>query len=174
MLIGMIAAIFVVVADQMSKALVFGYISEKHAAVQVTDFFNLVGAWNTGVSFSMFDNLGGYGVYVLSGFALIVVCVLVYWLIRENSRFMQLALGFVIGGALGNVIDRLRVGAVFDFLDVHVGGHHWPAFNVADSFICIGAFLIVWGGLCGLDAKKPETNQINFQKITVEKEKYDA
>lgn len=153
MLIGIIAAVFVIVADQISKALVFGYLEQKQAAVHVTDFFNLVGAWNKGVSFSMFDNLGGYGVYVLSGFSLIVVCVLVYWLVRENSRFMQLALGFVIGGALGNVIDRLRVGAVFDFLDVHINEHHWPAFNVADSFICIGAVLIIIGGLCGLDAK---------------------
>lgn len=173
MLIGIVAAVLVIVADQISKALVFGYLAEKHAAVHVTDFFNLVGAWNTGVSFSMFDNLGGYGVYVLSGFSLVVVCILVYWLIRENSRLMQLALGFVIGGALGNVIDRLRVGAVFDFLDVHINEHHWPAFNVADSFICVGAILIIVGGLCGFD-KKAEQNEITVKIEETEEEQKDA
>jgi signal peptidase II len=69
---------------------------------------------------------------------------------------MQVALGMVIGGAIGNVIDRVRLGAVFDFLDVHAFGHHWPAFNVADSFICIGAFLIIIDGLCTKDCKKVE------------------
>ena len=60
---------------------------------------------------------------------------------------MQVSLGLVIGGAIGNVIDRLRLGAVFDFLDVHCGGYHWPAFNLADSFICIGAVMIVCDGV---------------------------
>ena len=73
---------------------------------------------------------------------------------------MRVSLGFVIGGAIGNVIDRVRLGAVYDFLDVHVGAHHWPAFNVADSFICIGAVLIVLDGIifdrCGLNKKTEE------------------
>ena len=146
-MIGIIAALIVVVADQISKALVFGYLSETRPLVEVTSFFNLVTAWNTGVSFSMFDNLGQYGVYLLSGFALIVIAFLVYWLCREEDKYMQLALGFVIGGALGNVIDRIRLGAVFDFLDLHVAARHWPAFNVADSFICIGAALIIINGM---------------------------
>ena len=60
---------------------------------------------------------------------------------------LQVLIGFIVGGALGNVIDRVRIGAVFDFLDVHVGGHHWPAFNVADSFICIGAVLLIFGNM---------------------------
>lgn len=177
MLVGIVAAVLVIVADQISKALIFAYLAQKQAAVHVTDFFNLVGAWNKGVSFSMFDNLGGYGVYVLSGFSLIVVSVLVYWLIKENSRFMQLALGFVIGGAIGNVIDRLRVGAVFDFLDVHVNNHHWPAFNVADSFICIGAVLIVIGSLCGFDTKakaKAKAEEIIMEIEETEEEAENA
>jgi len=172
-LVGIIAAVLVIVADQISKALVFGYLAEKQAAVHVTDFFNLVGAWNKGVSFSMFDNLGGYGVYVLSGFSLFVVCLLIYWLIKEKSLFMQLALGFVIGGALGNVIDRLRVGAVFDFLDVHIHEHHWPAFNVADSFICIGAVMIIVGSLCGFD-KKAKQNEIVMEIEETEEEGKNA
>lgn len=147
MLVGIIAAIVVVIFDQLSKALVYGYLDDAGSMVTVCDYFNLVSAWNRGVSFSMFDNLGGYGVYVLSAFALVVVGVLIYWLKHEEDRLMQLALGFVIGGALGNVIDRIRLGAVFDFLDVHINAHHWPAFNVADSFICIGACLIIFSSV---------------------------
>lgn len=149
MLAGIITALAVALFDQISKALVFSYLVEHGSLVTVTSFFNLVTAWNKGVSFSMFDNLGGYGVYVLSVFSLTVVGFLLYWLKHEQNLFMQLALGFVIGGAVGNVIDRVRIGAVFDFLDVHAYGYHWPAFNVADSFICIGAFLIVLNGICG-------------------------
>lgn len=152
---GIIAALVVIALDQVSKALVYGYLDETAPQVTVTSFFNLVTAWNRGVSFSMFDNLGDYGVYIWSSFSLVVSGLLIYWLWQEKSRLMQVALGFVIGGAIGNVIDRIRLGAVFDFLDVHVGFHHWPAFNVADSFICIGATLIILGSLkSGCEAKK--------------------
>lgn len=143
MLAGLITALAAVVSDQASKALVFGFLAETQPVVAVTPFFNLVSAWNTGVSFSMFDNLGGAGVYILSAFSLVVVGFLLYWLSREKTLLMQVSLGMVIGGAIGNVIDRVRIGAVFDFLDVHFGGYHWPAFNLADSFICIGAVLII-------------------------------
>ena len=91
----------------------------------------------------MFNNYGNLGVYLLSGVALAVVLALLWWLKSEKDRVIQVALGMIMGGAIGNVIDRLRLGAVFDFLDVHAFGHHWPAFNVADSFICIGAGLII-------------------------------
>ena len=111
--------------------------------IEVTSFFNLVKAWNTGVSFSMFDNWGTIGVIVLSLVAIFIVAYLSWWLKTEKSRVIQVSLGFIIGGALGNVADRILLGAVFDFLDFHVKGQHWPAFNVADSFICIGAAIII-------------------------------
>ena len=91
----------------------------------------------------MFNNYGNFGVLLLSGLALVIVFALFFWLKDEKNRLTQAALGMIMGGALGNVIDRLRYGAVFDFLDVHVGDSHWPAFNVADSFICIGAGVII-------------------------------
>ena len=147
MIIGLLVALLVIVLDQISKIAVYSYLVEVGKAVEVTSFFNLVSAWNTGVSFSMFNNLGVNGVYILSAFSLTVVGFLLYWLKKECSFYMRMSLGFVIGGALGNVIDRIRLGAVYDFLDVHIGGHHWPAFNVADSFICIGAVLIVLDGI---------------------------
>lgn len=164
MFIGLIAALLVVVADQLSKWMIFDYLSHTQRIVEVTPFFNLVLAWNTGVSFSMFHDMGNMGVYILSFFALVVVGFLLYWLKRETVKLMQVALGFVIGGALGNVIDRLRMGAVFDFLDVHIEAHHWPAFNVADSFICIGACLIIFQGVFA--------GQGSVKKVqTVQKEK---
>lgn len=147
MLVGFLVALGVMALDQLSKYMVFEYLMKTSPVVEICSFFNLVSAWNTGVSFSMFNDLGGHGVYILSLFSLSVVGFLVYWLNKECSLYMRVSLGFVIGGALGNVIDRLRLGAVFDFLDVHIGHHHWPAFNVADSFICIGALLIVCDGI---------------------------
>ena len=91
----------------------------------------------------MFNNYGNIGAYVLSGVAIAVVAALFFWLRTEKCKLTQIALGMIMGGALGNVIDRLRLGAVFDFLDFHIGENHWPAFNVADSFICVGAGLII-------------------------------
>lgn len=147
MFIGLMTALVAFVLDQASKMLVFSFLANSRPVFELTPFFNLVMAWNTGVSFSMFDNLGGAGVYVLSAFSLIVVGFLLYWLRDEKSVLIQMALGMIIGGAIGNVADRVRMGAVFDFLDIHAFGYHWPAFNLADSFICIGAALVIGNGL---------------------------
>lgn len=143
MFLGLSVAALILVLDQASKYYVMHHILGAYALINYTSFFNLVQAWNTGVSFSMFNNWGYLGVIALSGVALTIVGFLVYWLYTEKSRYNQVALGFIIGGAIGNVIDRIRLGAVFDFLDFYVGDRHWPAFNLADSFICIGAFMII-------------------------------
>lgn len=143
MILGLLIALGVIIVDQVSKYVVMHYILSEYVALVVAPFFAVVRAWNTGVSFSMFNNFGIKGVYILSGVALIIVALLLKWLKSEKNRLVQVALGFIIGGALGNVIDRIHLGAVFDFLDFYVGDHHWPAFNMADSFICIGAALII-------------------------------
>lgn len=142
-LLGLIVAGVIIIADQLSKYYILHHFLELNSYVNFGDYFNVVRAWNTGVSFSMFNNYGNVGAYVLSAVAIAVVIALFVWLKSEKSKLMQVALGMIMGGALGNVIDRLRLGAVFDFLDFHIGESHWPAFNVADSFICIGAGLIV-------------------------------
>ena len=111
MLAGLITALVAVVSDQASKALVFGFLAETQPVVAVTPFFNLVSAWNTGVSFSMFDNLGGAGVYILSAFSLVVVGFLLYWLSREKTLLMQVSLGMVIGGGKGTGFCRGGIGA---------------------------------------------------------------
>lgn len=147
MLIGLLVALGVIIVDQLSKYVILNYVLQEYAAIVLAPFFAVVRAWNTGVSFSMFNNYGINGVYILSGVALLIVAALLRWLKNEKSRLLQVALGFIIGGAIGNVIDRIRLGAVFDFLDFYIGDHHWPAFNAADSFICIGAALIIIHGL---------------------------
>ena len=156
MFLGLLIALGVLVADQLSKFWVLNFLLEDRAGIFYTSFFNVVRAWNTGVSFSMFNNYGGMGAVLLSMLALLIVLFLLYWLKNENSRLAQVALGFIIGGALGNVIDRIRLGAVFDFLDFHIGESHWPAFNLADSFICIGAVILIAQGLWDTCSKKRE------------------
>lgn len=143
MLLGLSIAFLVLVLDQVSKYYIMFHVLGEYSIISYTSFFNLVRAWNTGVSFSMFNNWGSLGVIVLSLVAMTIVSFLLYWLYTEKNRTVQIALGCIIGGAIGNVIDRIRLGAVFDFLDFHIGENHWPAFNVADSFICIGATIIV-------------------------------
>ena len=143
MLTGLIVAVVVIIADQLSKYYILHHFLGLNSYIQFGDYFNVVRAWNTGVSFSMFNDYGNIGAYVLSGIAIAVVVALFVWLRGEKDKAIQTALGMIMGGAIGNVIDRLRLGAVFDFLDFHIGENHWPAFNVADSFICIGAGLII-------------------------------
>ncbi len=147
MFIGLGIASIIIILDQLTKLYFLNLLLQNDMYIKVCSFFNLIVAWNTGVSFSMFNDMGNLGVYVLSGFSVFMVGILIYWLKKETHLFMRTALGFIIGGALGNVIDRLRFGAVFDFLDIHAYGHHWPAFNLADSFICIGAIMLICDGI---------------------------
>ena len=143
MLIGLNIALLVVLLDQLSKYYMLHEVLHNTMILYVTPFFNLVRAWNTGVSFSMFNNYGNVGAWALSGLAMVIVLFLLYWLKNEKNKFAKYALGMIIGGAIGNVIDRIRLGAVFDFLDFYIGESHWPAFNVADSFICVGATILI-------------------------------
>jgi signal peptidase II len=142
--LGLAVAAAVVVLDQLTKWAILTWLDR---AVALTPFFNLVVVWNRGVSFGMFDSDGALAPWLLSGLALAVVGALLLWLRRVDHPLPGAALGLIIGGAVGNVIDRVRFGAVVDFLDVHAMGWHWPAFNVADSAICIGAALLLVDGL---------------------------
>ena len=143
MFVGLLTAVIVIALDQLSKYMILHFVLNKASMLVIAPFFNIVKAWNTGVSFSMFNDGGKFGVIALSVLALMIVFFLCKWLRSEKNKLVQVALGFIIGGAIGNVIDRLVNGAVFDFLDFYWGSKHWPAFNVADSFICIGAVVII-------------------------------
>ncbi len=138
--LGLIAAAASVLLDQASKELAFKYFSEGQPEIQITSFFSLVRVWNFGISFGMFA--GHRQPMILTGVSLVIIMVLLGWLTKTPYRMVAIALGLVIGGAIGNVIDRLRFGAVADFLDFHVLGYHWPAFNIADSSIFIGVVLL--------------------------------
>lgn len=144
---GLLLAIVIIVFDQITKWIALFGLNLGENPITVTSFFNLVLVWNRGVSFGMFNNAGAYGPLILSGIAIAVVLGLLYWLRQAENKLTVMALGLVIGGALGNVIDRFRFGAVVDFLDFHIAGYHWPAFNVADAAICIGAVLLLLDGL---------------------------
>lgn len=140
----------VIVADQISKAWLYDYLVRSgRQAIVVLPFFNLVTVWNHGVSFGMFNSGSGATSWAFVGLALAIVAALAVWVIRAERMLPAVALGLVIGGAIGNVIDRVRLGAVFDFLDVHAAGWHWPAFNVADSAITIGVALLLLDSLFG-------------------------
>ena len=146
---GFAAAIIVVILDQLSKAAVVGLFAG-HALGQherLTPFFNLVLTYNRGMSFGLFNQGAGLNALMFSLVAAVIVAVLVYWLSRVESPFLAIAIGLVIGGAIGNVIDRIRLGAVVDFLDFYIGSWHWPAFNVADSAICVGVAAMLLDGL---------------------------
>jgi signal peptidase II len=145
--LGLIAALIVLVLDQILKVAMLDLLDGGARAIMVTPFFNLVLVWNRGVSFGMLQSLGAALPLVLSAIALAVVVGLIVWLSRTEQRASAIGLGLVIGGALGNVVDRVRYGAVVDFFDFHLAGYHWPAFNLADAAICVGAVILIADGL---------------------------
>ena len=135
----------VVPLDQVSKWLIVESVMHgRAAALEVTGFFNLVLVYNTGVSFGLG---AGSVVWVLVAVSLAIVAGLLVWLRRQDRRWPSWAIGLVVGGALGNVIDRLHAPGVVDFLDFHAFGWHWPAFNLADSAITVGVALLLVHGL---------------------------
>ena len=161
--------LLVVVLDQVSKGallyMILGNVPLGGASFQlvpypylmshVTDFFNLVFTWNPGTSFSLFRALGESAPLLIIFLTGAIIGFLGYQLfVRKNTKLETVALAMITGGALGNLIDRLRFGAVIDFLDFHVGGLHWPAFNAADVFISIGVFLFVLGLFINKKGKK--------------------
>lgn len=142
MFLGFTVIMLVIAADQLSKWWINEHIYAD-APLVFGDYFNVIKVWNSGVSFSMFSHHGNAGAVALTILALLVCAFLLHWMWCEKNRLKITALGMIIGGALGNVIDRLRFGAVLDFLDFHISAHHWPAFNLADTFICVGACILI-------------------------------
>ncbi|MFN4090462.1 MAG: signal peptidase II [Alphaproteobacteria bacterium] len=142
MRLGLGLAGLTLVLDQITKWFVLFQVMDPPRTIEVLPFLNLVIVWNQGVSFGMF----GGGAVPPWAFAVLsaVICVaLLVWLRRAETNWTRAAIGLVIGGAVGNVVDRILFGAVFDFLDLHVAGWHWPAFNLADSAISVGVVLLL-------------------------------
>jgi signal peptidase II len=143
---GLLLMLTVLVLDQATKWLALASL-EPYRPIEVTPFFNLVLVWNRGVSFGLFAGAGDHGPWLLTLTTVGIGALLIVWLRRETRPVVQAALWLVLAGAAGNLIDRVRFGAVVDFLDFHALGYHWPAFNVADSAIVVGAGLILLDSL---------------------------
>jgi len=140
-------AALIIAADQITKYFVTRSFSPGES-VALTPFFNLVLVLNPGAAFSFLSDQPGWQRGLFIAIALVASVWIVYLLVKHpRERVFALALTLVLAGALGNVIDRILVGAVIDFLDLHAFGWHWPAFNVADSAITCGAVLLAWDAL---------------------------
>lgn len=140
-------AALLVAADQLAKYAAVQFLA-MNQAVAVTPFFNLVLVYNSGAAFSILSDAAGWQRALFMAIA-VVASVWIVFLLRKypHQRLFALALSLVLAGAVGNLIDRIFVGAVIDFLDFHAYGYHWPAFNVADSAITCGAALLIWDAL---------------------------
>jgi len=147
MRLGLGVAGAIMALDQVTKWWIVEVVMNPPRVIPVTSFFNLVMGWNRGVSFGLFNTDSAINTWLLPALALAIVAALLYWLHRAESTRISVALGLVIGGALGNVVDRLHYDGVADFLDFYLGGYHWPAFNIADCGITLGAIVLVFDSL---------------------------
>jgi signal peptidase II len=135
-------AALVVAVDQLTKFVAVSQM-ELYESIKLLPFFNLTLLHNYGAAFSMLHDAGGWQRWFFSGLAAVVSVVLIYWIPRMPEQRLGLPLALILGGTLGNLVDRLVLGYVVDFLDFHLLEHHWPAFNIADSAITVGAVLLV-------------------------------
>lgn len=150
----LILSAVIIVLDIWTKSLVLARIPLHEAIPIIPNFFQLVHVRNTGAAFGLGANASSKLVPILLNVgAIAVFCVVVVYALRTavTDRLLQTGLHLILGGAIGNLLDRFRFGYVVDFLDVYIGRHHWPAFNVADSAICIGIALLFFDM-----RKKPE------------------
>jgi signal peptidase II len=150
---GLAVAAVVAVLDQLSKAWILSLFRARPPGdiVPVTGFFNLALTWNRGMSFGLFNNRASLNAVVFTALAAVIVAGLLVWLWRAREPLVVIAVGLVIGGAIGNVIDRLWRGAVVDFLDFHLAQWHFYDFNLADSAISIGVGLMLLDSLLARD-----------------------
>jgi len=134
----------VLVLDQLSKAVASASL-EYASPVVVTSFFNWTLLHNTGAAFSFLSNAGGWQRGFFSHIAVAISLVIIVWMARlpASARRQLVAMALVLGGALGNLWDRILHGFVVDFIQLHYGGYYWPAFNIADSAICVGAAILI-------------------------------
>jgi signal peptidase II len=156
---GIIAAVAVLALDQASKLwLLFVFDIAHRGAVNLTPFFDLVLAWNTGISYGWFQNESATGQVILLAVKAVAVIVLGIWMARSRTPIATVALGLIIGGAIGNAIDRFAYGAVVDFALFHlqIGGNtfNWYVFNLADVAIVAGVAALLYDSFLGVPAAK--------------------
>lgn len=137
-------SVLTIILDQCSKLAVDG-LMQLYESIPVMPYVNLTYVHNTGAAFSFLSDAGGWQRWFFAGLALVISVVIAVWLARlkHHETLLAVALSLVLGGAIGNLIDRLAYGYVIDFIDVYYQTWHWPAFNVADSAITLGVFLML-------------------------------
>lgn len=148
--LGFVLAVIVIGLDQYTKAWASAELQYR-VPVEITGWFDLMLAHNTGAAFSFLASAGGWQRWFLAFVALLVSAVVSVWLTRlqPSETLLGIALGLVLGGGVGNLIDRVSFGYVVDFISWHYDDWYWPAFNLADSAICLGAVLLVWDSFFG-------------------------
>ena len=152
--LGIGIAIAISALDQLTKLIVLNVVMTPPQTIAITDFFNLVLVANRGISFGLLSSDSPWGQPLLIALALALSAMLVFWLRGADNRLLAGSIGLVLGGAVGNAIDRVNHGAVIDFLDFYLGAYHWPAFNLADAAIVIGVAAIILEGLFAGSGKK--------------------
>ena len=157
--LGIIAAIVSLALDQASKLwLLYVFDIGRRGLTRVTSFFDLVLAWNTGISYGWFSGTGPTGQFLLVAFKIVAVIVLSIWMVKAHNRLVTISLGLIIGGAIGNAIDRFAYGAVVDFalLHVEISGKtfNWYVFNLADAAIVAGVAALLYDSFLGTAAVK--------------------
>ena len=140
----LIISAIVIGLDQVTKWLMVSWLA-LYVTVAIMPYFNLTMAHNHGAAFSFLAQAGGWQRWFFIVLAIVISTVLLVWLskLKPEAKLEAVSLSLILGGAIGNVIDRIYYGYVIDFLDVYIGNSHWPAFNVADAAICIGAVLLI-------------------------------
>lgn len=150
-------SVVIIVVDQLTKLVVTRALAHGQS-ITVTPFFDLVLVFNPGAAFSFLSDASGWQRWFFVALALVISVWLLFLLHRHaRERLLPCALALILGGAIGNVIDRLLFGAVIDFLYFHLGKYYWPAFNVADSAISVGVALMVWDQIRPRAAKASDT-----------------
>lgn len=142
--LGLIASL-VFISDQLSKALLL-YVLPLHDKIVLCPYLNFTLAYNHGAAFGFLATAGGWQRWFFVGLAAILVITGIIWTkrLQPNEKLSGIAFALIIGGALGNLADRIRVGYVVDFIDFYIGSWHWYTFNIADIAICVGAALLAW------------------------------
>lgn len=153
--LGLVVALITVLADQTSKlSVLFWSRSWSFPIVPVAPGFDLVAIWNPGISYGLFPQ-GDAGRWVLVGLNVVAALVFTVWLTRAVRRLEAFALGLLIGGAIGNAVDRVVHGAVFDFISLHAFGYRWYVFNIADVAVVVGVALLLYDAFFGGASKSP-------------------
>ncbi len=140
----MTIAAVIVIADQITKYVASAEL-KMYEAIAVMPMFNFTLMHNEGAAFSFLSDAGGWQRWFFTAISLIVSIVLVFWIrsLKPEEKFQALAFSFILGGAIGNLIDRVRLGYVVDFIDIYYNAYHWPAFNIADSAITVGVVILI-------------------------------